>query len=293
VSDFGARFPLRGFIFTAQVDLQTNETAFRQDFTFAPNSRHALDFGASFARQKAQYNWQFFTDNPAFILADVLRYTEDAPTSLKSGAYLQDFWQITPRLAWQPGLRWDYSSFVDQHLVSPRFSLLWEPNILTRVRFATGLYSQFPSYETLQGEGFRVSLENAKALGIHAERAVHFLASVERKLNVQWTLRVDGYYKSLRDLLFPQQADTTWLVVTQRQATTCKPSCNKRNTSHLNPKTKRMVLRAAWKLCWKNGRKRRVSSAAGSATPMHWCAARSRIMAASFCATISGIRLPP
>jgi hypothetical protein len=115
-------------------------------------------------------------------------------------------------------VRWDYSSFVDQHLVSPRFNLLWEPNILTRVRFATGLYSQFPSYETLQGEGFRVSLENAKALGICAERAAHFLASVERKLNVQWTLRLDGYYKSLRDLLTPQQSDTTWLVVTERQA---------------------------------------------------------------------------
>jgi outer membrane receptor for ferrienterochelin and colicin len=215
-SDFGARFPLQGFIFSAQADLQTTETALRQDFAYTPNIRHAVDFGAAVARQRAQNSWQFFTDNPAFILADVLRFTDHSPTSFKSGAYVQDLWQVSPQLALQPGVRWDYSSFVDQHLLSPRLSLLWEPNMLTRVRFAAGLYGQFPSYETLQGEGFRVSLQNIKALGIHAERATHFLAGVERKLNVAWTLRVDGYYKKLNDLLFPQQGDTTWLVVTSR-----------------------------------------------------------------------------
>ncbi|MGH7595621.1 MAG: TonB-dependent receptor [bacterium] len=215
-SDFGARFPLRGFIFSARVDLQTTETAFRQDFAYTPGVHHAIDFGAFIARQKAQNSWQFFTDNPAFILAEALRFTDHSPTSFKSGAYMQDLWQVSPQLALQPGLRWDYSSFVDQHLFSPRLNVLWEPNMLTRVRFATGFYGQFPSYETLQGEGFRVSLQNIKTLGIHAERAAHFLAGVERNLNVNWTLRIDGYYKNLRDLLVPQQADTTWLVVTSR-----------------------------------------------------------------------------
>jgi outer membrane receptor for ferrienterochelin and colicin len=218
VSNFGARFPLRGFIFSAQADLRTSETALRQDFTYSANSQHVIDFGASIARQRAKNYWQFFTDNPAFILADVLRFTDHAPASFKSGAYAQDLWQLSSRLTIQPGLRWDYSSFVHQHLISPRLSLLWDANILTRLRFATGLFSQFPSYETLQGDGFRVSLQNLKALEIGAERAVHFLASVERKLNAQWTLRVDGYYKSLRDLLVPQLGDTTWLVVTARDS---------------------------------------------------------------------------
>jgi len=214
VTNFGARFPLQGFVFSAQADLRTTEAALRQDFTYAANSRHAIDFGFSLARQRAQNYWQFFTDNPAFILAEALRLTEDSPTSFKSGAYAQDLWQLSSRLAIQPGLRWDHSSFVDQHVISPRLSLLWDANILTRLRFATGLYSQFPGYETLQGDGFRISLQNAKTLDIHAERAAHFLASVERKLTAQWTLRIDGYYKNLRDLLFPQQGDTTWLVVT-------------------------------------------------------------------------------
>lgn len=218
VSNFGARFPLRGFIFSAQADLQTTETALRQDFTYAANTQHSVDFGVAFARQRAQNSWQFFTDNPAVILADAIRFTEDSPTFCKAGAYVQNLWQVSSRVAVQPGLRWDYSSFVDQHVVSPRASLLWEPNILTRVRFATGLYSQFPGYETLQGEGFRVSLQNAKAWGIRAERAAHFLASMEKKLDPQWTLRLDGYYKSLQDLLFPQLADTTWLVVTAYDA---------------------------------------------------------------------------
>jgi outer membrane receptor for ferrienterochelin and colicin len=215
-SDFGARFPLRGFIFSARADLRTTETAFRQDFAYTPNARHAIDFGGAIARQRAENHWQFFTDNPAFILADVLRFTDHSPASFKSGAYVQDSWQVSPRLALQPGLRWDYSSFVEQHLFSPRLNVLWEPNILTRLRFAAGFYGQFPSYETLQGEGFRVSLQNIKALGIHAERATHFLAGVERKLSADWTVRIDGYYKSLNDLLVPQQGDTTWLVVTSR-----------------------------------------------------------------------------
>jgi len=218
VSDFGARFPLRGFIFTATADLRTVETMWRQDFHFAPHARHAFDFGFGLGRQRAENFWKFFTDNPAIIFSDALRLTEHAPTSNKASAYLQDLWQISSRFTVQPGVRWDYSSFVEQHLINPRLGLVWDPNILTRVRFATGLYSQFPSYETLQGDGFRVSLQNVKQLGIKAERAAHFLASVERKLNTQWTLKVDGYYKGLADLLFPQQGDTTWLVVTSRDS---------------------------------------------------------------------------
>ena len=219
VSNFGARFPLRGFIFSAQADLQTTETALRQDFSYSPNARHTIDFGASFAHQRAKNFWQFFTDNPAIIFAEAIRFTDHSPVFKKSSAYVQDLWQLSSRVAVQPGWRWDYSSFVDQHIFSPRLSLLYDANILTRVRFATGLYSQFPGYETLQGEGFRVSLQNVRALGIRAERAAHFLVSVERKLDTQWTLRVDGYYKNLSRLLVPQLGDTTWLVVTNRDST--------------------------------------------------------------------------
>jgi outer membrane receptor for ferrienterochelin and colicin len=235
-SDFGVRFPLGGFIFTAKADLQTTEAAFRQDFAFALSAQHTLDFGFTLARQRAQNRWEFFTDNPAFIFAEVLRFTEHSPASLKSGAYLQDLWQISPRLMLQPGLRWDYSSFVDQHHLSPRLNLMWEANPLTRFRFAAGLYSQFPSYETLQGDGFRVSLQNVKSLGIGAERSVHFLASVERKLTHLWTFRVDGYYKSLRDLLFPQQADTTWLVVTERDSASVRTELRQTKYFTFQPK---------------------------------------------------------
>jgi outer membrane receptor for ferrienterochelin and colicin len=218
VSNFGARFPLRGFIFSAQAELRTTEAGWRQDFAYTPHAKHAIDFGWSIAQQRAKNHWRFFTDNPAFILADVLRFTEHSPTSFKSGAYWQDLWKVSSRVTVQPGLRWDYSSFVEQHVLSPRFSMQWEANLLTRVRLAAGLYSQFPSYETLQGDGFRVSLQNVKTLGIHAERAAHFLASVERKLTTQWTLRLDAYHKKLSELLFPQQSDTTWLVVTGRDS---------------------------------------------------------------------------
>jgi outer membrane receptor for ferrienterochelin and colicin len=235
-SDFGVRFPQYGFIFTAKVDLQTAEAVLRQGFSYTPSARHTIDFGVALARQKAQNRWEFFTDNPAFIFAEALRFTEHSPASAKSGAYIQDLLQISPRLMLQPGLRWDYSSFVDQHLLSPRFSLMWESSPLTRVRFATGLYGQFPSYETLQGDGFRASLRNVKSLGIGAERAVHYLASVERKLNLQWTLRLDGYYKSLHDLLFPQQADTTWLIVTGRDSTSARTELRQTKYFTFQPK---------------------------------------------------------
>ena len=67
----------------------------------------------------------------------------------RGGAWIQDRYQVTPRLLVEPGLRLEWSTVNGDAVLSPRFAatlaLGWE----SRLRVAGGLYAQSPGYEKL------------------------------------------------------------------------------------------------------------------------------------------------
>lgn len=215
-TDFDATFTRARFLFSALVDLWTEERSLKEDIVWRAGAGHVVEAGMRWSRLSARNSWRFYTDYPGVILSNAVRFTRDAPITHKLGGYVQDTFSPAPDLLLQVGTRVDHSTMVSKTVVSPRLSMRWSAGPLTELRLAWGVYYQYPSYETLQGEGFRYDLQHVKELGIKPERAIHYLAGLRQRLSDTWVLRIEGYYKHLTNLLVPGRADTTWLVVTDR-----------------------------------------------------------------------------
>lgn len=70
--------------------------------------------------------------------------------------YLEDEWQIGPRLTATLGLRWDYDSLTelgggngDHDNIAPRFALNWRPDARSSVRFGAGIFTGKLSYAVI------------------------------------------------------------------------------------------------------------------------------------------------
>jgi hypothetical protein len=214
---FDAKVTEKGFIFNANMGLYTLENSLKHDFVYKSEKySHSIETGFQISKLDGENEWEFYTDNPAVTARmpeNLRKYSDRAPSTFKSGIYLQDDWKILEPLVIEIGGRYDYSSLVSLGVLSPRFAMSYQLNILTTLRGAFGHYYQFPSYETLQSEGFRIDLRNIKSLGIVPEKSIHYLLGVERKLTEILTFRVEAYTKELSELLVSQSRDTTYLVV--------------------------------------------------------------------------------
>ncbi len=127
------------------------------------------------------------------------------------GAYVQDTYRVGEHFTIEPGLRADYLGILRRAYISPRVSVVYEWNPSTRLRAAWGIYYQSPGYEKSFLPGYDIYLSNTTydlssghARALRAERAVHTALSWETMVTPEWQLRLEGYTKSFRDLVFPK-----------------------------------------------------------------------------------------
>jgi hypothetical protein len=102
------------------------------------------------------------------------------------------------------GLRHEYNEFGRQHNFSPRGSLSWRINPLTRLSFASGVYYQSPRFEIFTADSRNQSLQD--------ERSVHMIAAFSRYLRNDLRFLSEVYYKRFDQLIV--RPDRTDLVYT-------------------------------------------------------------------------------
>ncbi len=94
--------------------------------------------------------------------------------------YLEDAWQVTPRLTATLGLRWDYDTLTEQGAgsgdtdnIAPRLAVNWQPDARSSVRFGAGIFTGKLSYAVISdalqrnttAPGFLAQLAQLQALG--------------------------------------------------------------------------------------------------------------------------------
>ena len=102
----------------------------------------------------------------------------------------------------QPSLRFDYYGLISKGYISPRLSVSVLLDEATTVRFAGGRYIQSPGFEKLLDQDNLFSLarfNRVDSLGV--EEALHLGVSAIRQLGSGWSVKVDGYWKQLDNLI--------------------------------------------------------------------------------------------
>jgi len=124
------------------------------------------------------------------------------------GFYVQDEWAITDNFTVNYGLRYDaFSAFDAENQLSPRINGVWKPTDTTTVHAGYARYFSPPPFELVASQD--VALFNNTTAGSgggpndtpKAERADYFDAGIEQKLFGNWTVGLDSFYKTSKNLI--------------------------------------------------------------------------------------------
>jgi hypothetical protein len=175
--------------------------------------KHSIDMGGEIAHSQNRVGFHINTEDPRWDIPDALKAFAIHQGYERYGAFVQDTYSLASTLDLKAGVRWDRSTLSDMSVTSPRLALAWRPAKAWQLRAAWGHYYQFPSYESLQGDGYFLDLRGIKEARLHPERAEHYVLAGEHTSERGWKLGVDVYYKRLDDLLASGEEMETVLVL--------------------------------------------------------------------------------
>jgi outer membrane receptor protein involved in Fe transport len=189
-------------------ELGVRDLALRQELVLSAGA-HLVESGLEVHQLRTKTMWRIDGDrNPGASNGSSVQGGAGLPSSLDSavdstrfGAWLQDRWQAGRRLSLEGGLRLDWSGVNRRTTLSPRLAATLRIGDATRVRAGGGLFTQSPGYEKLAQSDYFVDLSGALGRSLRYERAAHAVVGLERDLARGASVRVEGYWKGLSDLI--------------------------------------------------------------------------------------------
>ncbi len=196
------------FAFDVRRHVTVHDVAVRQELVFKPSPRHFMDLGVDLHRLDTRWAWNVSGDRSQHqAIGSSVRLGGTLPAQLDSsvdsyrvGGWLQDRWQVTPRVVIQPGVRVDRSGLAQRATLSPRLAVALDVEPV-RIDGSVRVHTQAPGYEKMTHADYFVDLSNARASKLRAERSLQATLGVERPVGRDWRLRTDVYYKQLSHLL--------------------------------------------------------------------------------------------
>jgi hypothetical protein len=176
------------------IDLKTEDNTLHAktavEYALKPN----LTFHSGFetAQCKTYYNGSAPLDpNDIQGLDSVLTFNGTTCSNV-SGAYIESEIKLAKICYANAGFRWDYQHQQKRNIYAPRFSLIVRLSEDQNLKFASGLYHQFPDAYYLEKENGNPDLKPVKA--------IHYVAGWEYSRE-SILCRIEGYIKSYSDLV--------------------------------------------------------------------------------------------
>jgi len=191
-------------------ELSIEDLSLREEVRLPAFGRHRLETGTEWHHLKTHVKFLTFDDRDPFglfrggavWLGGVFpERMDDARSTTRGGAWIEDRVQLSPSVTLVPGLRWDWSGLNGRASLSPRLHGTVALNSATRLTAATGLYTQSPGYEKLLQADHFTDLTAAGRLDLRPERATHVIAGLDRDLRPGILGRIELYYKRFSDLI--------------------------------------------------------------------------------------------
>lgn len=176
---------------------------FREDISILSIPHHKLEIGTYIftsdvfvdMRWKQSIFLENITENSNAGIDSTRFKTQFYRTYRYLGGYLQDTWEILPpQVSISYGLRAEYMNHTDDFTLSPRFSLAWQYDERTLFKAAWGVFHQF-SRDAVQTDN---DIGNPN---LTAQKAIHYIAGLERQVSDNVKSRVEFFLKDLTCLI--------------------------------------------------------------------------------------------
>lgn len=207
---------LFGFSFNSIFDFKKYSLGNRT-FTTIGNSNFEFGFGIDWMETTFQLDIKLDPQFKAIINSnpDLRSSLDKFGNKLKywrTNSYFQGSSPITNKIIFSYGIRYDYYDILSKFYFSPRFSTSYLINDLTTLRFSYGIYRQSPGYEKIRDQNVFYDFSEKYTNRLNAERADHYIISLEKLLTYQWKLKLESYYKDFRELIVPQKVKGTQFI---------------------------------------------------------------------------------
>ncbi len=168
----------------------------KQDWDFEVSDKYILKWGFDISNGNVKYDYFAFNNNWFFDINGIRRTNPDTlnvaidPSGNKIGTYISNRLNVIKPLTIELGLRYDYASYTDEQLLSPRFNLAYALGDNTFLRGGWGYYHQFQELNELEVKWNRLDFEKAQL-------AKHYLLGFEHYFHRDFHIRIEGYYKEI------------------------------------------------------------------------------------------------
>ncbi|MGE5430432.1 MAG: TonB-dependent receptor [Syntrophomonadaceae bacterium] len=179
---------------------------------FWGNNQLEAGVGVDQMRTTINFNFTISPELRAFIASNA--GSRSIPSDIKDirdyyryRAYLQNNFRVSEGLYLEPGLRMDYYQILQKPYLAPRISLSYALNDITTLRAVWGVFYQSPGYEKLRDQNMLLDFSPRYTHSLRAERAIHYVLSLERWVSEEWRAKVEGYYKRFNNLIVPEKVE--------------------------------------------------------------------------------------
>jgi hypothetical protein len=165
-----------------------------------------VEAGAGVDFLRTSLIWHFRPDDVfrAIMQSRGIAYLEDFVQTrdyARVNAYAQDKIALGGGLSVQPGVRIDHYDIIRKTYLSPRLNVSYALDPLTTIRGAWGIYRQSPGYEKLLDQNSFYDLTGAPLGRLEAERSIHYVLGIDRWLDSEWQVRLEGYFKKFDNVI--------------------------------------------------------------------------------------------
>lgn len=157
-----------------------------------------LDYERNLSRMDTIYSFRTrdIADNPTQyydILDPDLFNSNFDENAFNGSGYVNLSWQVSDRFTLNPGVRYDYTGFSEEHTISPRLSGSFLLSDKHSLNFSTGIYYQDVAYPDIAGQTADHLLEN--------ERSFQSILGYKIQLSSDLKFVAEGWYKDFDNVV--------------------------------------------------------------------------------------------
>jgi hypothetical protein len=203
LSDYKLQLGIRDEFDTTFFDLRfksgIRDWTAKHDFDFFPNNYHHLKFGVQTTQHK-------FTPSAVVLKANQIGAETKVNNiySIESGIYIEDDWKITSLLRINYGIRASFYTVKKTNFIfpEPRFSARYLLNETSALKISYAMMNQYIHLLSSTGVSLPTDLWVPATNGLKPMQSQQFAIGYAKDIKEDFTLEVEGYYKSMKRVSF-------------------------------------------------------------------------------------------